>query len=149
MKTFTRKKSTSPPMADRSIDFAADSEKIAVELPPDYYDLRVANAAVIERPNGNMLVDLGLVEKESGARVRMRPLWIAGPKEDEGPLAVQNRLLIAQLLTLAGEETSGKPGELIPKLIGMEFAARLTCSQDAQTGVRYNAIAEVFADEAA
>ena len=98
--------------------------------------------------NGNVFVDFDLVELESGARVSLQPLWVAGPNADAGPLVVENCDVIAQMLRRAGLETAGNVGELIPKLAGLEFGARLTIYPDSRTGRTFNLIAAIIPEDA-
>ena len=50
-----------------------------------------------------------------------------------GDLAAENQHVIAQLLTLAGLPTAGNVGDLIPKLAGLEFDARLALAVDGRS----------------
>ena len=90
------------------------------------------------RHNGNVFADCDLVELESGARVSLQPLWVAGPNAEASPLVVENHDVIAQMLRPADLETSGNVGELIPKLAGREFGARLAIYPDSRTGRTFN-----------
>ena len=84
---------------------------------------------------------------EGGDRVDSRPLWVDGPNAGAGPFAAENQHLLAQLLTLAGQPTSGNVGALIPKLAGLEFDGRLVLETDS-SGRTYNALAAIYADDA-
>ena len=82
-------------------------------------------------------------------RVSLQPLWVDGPNAKAGSLVAENCDVIAQMLSGAGLATSGNVGELIPKLAGHEFAARLVISHDSRTGRTYNSIAAVIPEDAA
>jgi hypothetical protein len=132
---------------DVNIDFGAAAAKVARVFEPEDYKLRIESARVIPK-NQNVLVALDLVEVESGSRVDGRPLWVEGPKSDAGNLTADNQHLIAQLLTLAKLPTSGNVGELVPKLAGLVFEARLVLAVDNRSGRSFNAIADVYQDQA-
>jgi hypothetical protein len=148
MKKFIRQNATKAPAPDIAIDFAAASEQVARVLEPEVYGLQVKTASVRHSPNSNVFVVLDLVELESAARVSLQPLWVAGPNADAGSLVAENRDVIAQMLSGAGLARSGNVGELIPKLAGHEFAARLAISHDSRTGRTYNSIAAIIPDDA-
>jgi hypothetical protein len=148
MKKFVRQNATKAPAADITIDFGAASEQVARLFEPEVYGLKVKAASVRQSHNGNVFVCLDLVEVESDARVSLQPLWVAGPNADAGSLVAENRDVIAQMLSEAGLATSGNVGELIPKLSGHGFAARLTISHDSRTGRTYNSIAAIVSDDA-
>ncbi len=143
---FARPKSVNAPPADINIDFGAASSKIPRVFPPEMYDLEITESSVRPGQNGNVLVVLDLVELESGAPVRMSPLWVDGPNAGAGPLAAENQHVIAQLLEAAGLPTSGNVGELIPKLKGLKFTGRLSLPRDDGTGRTSNTLVEVFSD---
>ena len=130
------------------IDFGAASAKVAQLFEQGEYRLRIEGAKVIETKESNILVALDLVDVESGGRVGGRPLWVDGPKSDAGNLVADNQHLVAQLLTLAKLPTSGNVGDLIPKLSGLEFDARLVLSIDKRTDQSFNSIAAVYMDDA-
>ena len=115
MKNFVRQNATKAPAADIAIDFGAASEQVARVFEPEVYTLQVKTASVRHSHNGNVFVVLDLVELESGARVSLQPLWVAGPNADAGSLVAENRDVIAQMLRRAGLPTTGNVGELIPK----------------------------------
>ena len=98
--------------------------------------------------NQNVSVVLSLIEMESGSRVDIRPLWVDGPNAGAGDLAAKNQDLIAQLLKLRELPTAGNVGDLIPQLAGLEFDARLVLDPDGRTGRTYNALADIYADDA-
>lgn len=143
MKKFIRPKSGNGGIAPPDIDFGAAADKIARTFELDAYNLRIQAARVIQH-NENVLIALDLVEMESGSRVNTLPLWVHGPNASAGDLAAKNQHTIAQLLTLAGLPTSGNVAELIPKLAGLEFDARLAPAVDGRSGRTHNEIAEVF-----
>ena len=89
-----------------------------------------------------------LSEAEGGGRVDGRPLWVDGPNAAAGQFAAENRHLIAKLLTLVGLPTAGNVGALIPQLAGLEFDARLVLAVDSRSGRTYNALAEIYTDDA-
>ncbi len=149
MKKFTRQNATRAPAADIAIDFGAASEQVARVFEPEVYGLQVKSASVLHSPNSNFFVVLDLVELESGTRVSLQPLWVDGPNAKAGSLVAENCDVIAQMLSGAGLATSGNVGELIPKLAGHEFAARLVISHDSRTGRTYNSIAAVIPEDAA
>jgi hypothetical protein len=148
MKKFIRQTATKAPAADIAIDFGAASEKVARVFEPEVYGLQVKTASVRHSLNSNVFVVLDLVESESGARVSLQPLWVAGPNAEAGSLVAENLDVIAQMLRQAGLETSGKVGELIPKLAGHEFGARLAISHDSRTGRTFNSIAAIIPEDA-
>ena len=147
MRKFVRQKSKLNAAVDANIDFGAAAAKVARVFEPSEYKLKVHSARVIQ-PNGNVLVVLDLVELESGGRIATAPMWVDGPNADAGDLAAGNQNLIAQLLTLADLPTAGNVSELIPKLAGLEFDARLVLSVDNRSGRSFNAIADIYTDEA-
>ena len=65
-----------------------------------------------------------------------------------GSLVVENCDVIGQMLRRAGLETSGNVGELIPKLAGHEFGARLAIYPDSRTGRTFNSIAAIIPEDA-
>jgi hypothetical protein len=142
MKKFVRQKSNNN-APDVNIDFGAAAAKVARVFEPGEYKLRVESARVIQR-NQNVLVALDLVELESGGRVDGRPLWVEGPNSAVGTLTAENQYLIAQLLTLAELPTAGNVSDLIPKLAGLEFDARLVLAVDGRSGRSYNALSEIY-----
>ena len=148
MKKFIRQAATKAPAADIAIDFGAASEKVARVFEPEVYGLRVKTASVLQSHNDNFFVVLDLVEVESDARVSLQPLWVAGPNAEAGSLVAENQDVIAQMLSGAGLPTSGSVGELIPKLAGREFAARLAISHDSRTGRTFNSIAAIIPEDA-
>ena len=133
MKNFVRQNATKAPAADIAIDFGAASEQVARVFEPEVYTLQVKTASVRHSHNGNVFVVLDLVELESGARVSLQPLWVAGPNADAGSLVAENRDVIAQMLRRAGLPTTGNVGELIPKLAEHEFDVRLAISHDGRS----------------
>jgi hypothetical protein len=144
---FVRQKSNGG-VPDVNIDFGAAAAKVARVFEPEDYKLRIETARVIPK-NQNVLVALDLVELESGSRVDTRPLWVAGPKADADNLTADNQLLIAKLLTLAKLPTVGNVSELIPKLAGLTFDARLVLDVDNRNGRSFNSIADVgYTDDA-
>jgi hypothetical protein len=147
MRKFVRQTKSNGNVPDVNIDFGAAAAKVARVFEPEDYKLRIESARVIPK-NQNVLVALDLVEVESGSRVDGRPLWVEGPKSDAGNLTADNQHLIAQLLTLAKLPTSGNVGELVPKLAGLVFEARLVLAVDNRSGRSFNAIADVYQDQA-
>jgi hypothetical protein len=133
------------PNAD--IDFGAAATKIPRTVEPGDYRLRVESARIIGK-NHNILIVLDLVDTESGFRVETRPLWVDGPNSDAGNLAAENQHVIAQLLTLKKLPTSGPVGDLIPKLVGLEFDAGLVLSVDSRSGRSFNSIADIYKEAA-
>ena len=85
---------------------------------------------------------------DGGGRVNSRPLWVDGPNAGAGHLAAENQHLLAQLLALAGLPTAGKLNELIPKLTGLEFDARLVLATDRRDGRTFNTIAAIYTEGA-
>ena len=147
MKKFTRQTSGNAPTADVNLDFAAAGAKVARLFEPREYRLRIDSARVIQN-NQNVSVVLNLIEMESGSRVDIRPLWVDGPNAGAGNLAGKNQYLIAQLLTLCELPTAGIVNDLIPQLAGLEFAARLVLAVDRRSGQTYNALADIYTDDA-
>jgi hypothetical protein len=143
MRKFVRQKSSGN-APDVELDFGAAAAKVARTFEPNEYKLRVQSARIIQR-NENILIALDLVELESGGRVDGLPLWVDGPNAGAGDLAVRNQNIIAQLLTLAGLPTAGNVSTLIPKLVGLEFDARLALAVDGRSGRTHNEVAEIFA----
>lgn len=146
MKKFSRQKSGNTPIADVDLDFGAAAAKVARVLEPAEYRLRVESARVV-RSGENISVALDLVMADGRGRVAGGLLWIAGPNADVGPYAAENRHLVAQLLTLAGQPTRGDINTLIPQLAGLEFDARLILKRDS-SGRTYNVLAEIYTDGA-
>jgi hypothetical protein len=144
MKKFVRQKSNNN-AADVNIDFGAAAAKVARVFEPGEYKIRVESARVVQR-NQNVLVALDLIEVESGGRIDGRPLWVDGPNAGAGYLTAENQHLIAQLLTLAEQPTAGNVGDLIPKLAGLEFDARLVLAVDDRSGRSFNAIADIYTE---
>jgi hypothetical protein len=93
----------------------------------------------------NILIALDLVMAEGGDRVASRPLWVDGPNASVGPFAAENQHLVAQLLALAGQPTTGNVNALIPQLRGLEFDGYLILKRDS-SGVAYNALATIYQD---
>ena len=147
MKKFVRQNATKAPATDITIDFGAASEQVARVFEPEVYGVKVKAASVRQSQNGNVFVGLDLVEVESDARVSLQPLWVAGPNADAGSLVAENRDVIAQMLSEAGLATSGNVGELIPKLAGHEFVARLAISRDSRTGRTFNSIVAIIPED--
>jgi hypothetical protein len=145
MKKFTRQKSGNAPIVDINLDFGAAAAKVARVFEPGGYRLRIESARVV--PSGqNILVALDLVMAGSGDRVASRPLWVDGPNAGVGPFASENQNLVAHLLTLAGQPTTGNVNALIPQLAGLEFDARLALAIDSRSGRTYNALAAIYRD---
>jgi hypothetical protein len=147
MKEFSRQKSGNAPTADINFDFGATTAKRARVFEPGDYRLRIESARVIQS-NQNILVALDLIETESSGRVDSQPMWVDGPNAGRGQLALENQHRIARLLTLADQPTAGKVGDLIPRLAGVEFDARLVLAVDNRSGRTYNSIAEIYVDDA-
>ena len=145
MKKFTRQTSGDAPTA-HNLDFAAAGAKVPHLFEPGEYRLRVDSARIIQN-NQNISVVLDLIEMEGGSRVDIRPLWVDGPNAGVGDLAVNNQDLIAQLLTLRELPTAGNVCDLIPRLAGLEFDARLVLAPDGRTGRTYNALADIYTDD--
>jgi hypothetical protein len=142
MKKFVRQKSSNNE-PDVNIDFGAAAAKVPRVFVHGEYKLRLESARVIlNKPNVSVALDL--VERESGDRVDLRPLWVDGPNSDAGTLTAENQNLIAQLLTLAKLPTSGNVSDLIPKLAGLEFDAYLVLDVDSRSGRRYNALSKIL-----
>ena len=148
MKKFIRQNASKAPTADINIDFGAASEQVARVLEPEIYGVQIAAASVTTRSNGNVFVHIDPVELESGAHVKLQPIWVDGPNAAAGSLVAENRHIIAQMLTLAGLETSGNVGVLIPKLAGLEFSARLAVSHDSSSGRSFNTIIATVPNDA-
>jgi len=127
-----------------NIDFGAASEQVARLFDPEIYTLKIKNASARRSHNGNFFVVFHLIELKTGGRVSLHPLWVDGPNADAGLLAAENRHVIAQILSGAGLPTSGNAVELIPKLAGHEFVARLVLAPDSRTGRTFNSVAEVM-----
>ena len=144
MKQFTRQKGNAS-TTELNLDFGA--AKVARVLEPGDYRLRIESARVIQK-NQNVLVALDLIEAESGGRIDGRPLWIDGPNAGTGQIAMENQHRIAQLLAIARLPTEGNVGTLIPQLTGLEFDARLVLAIDSRSGRTYNAIAEIYVEDA-
>jgi hypothetical protein len=149
MKKFIRQNATKAPAADIAIDFGAASEQVARAIEPGVYPLQVKTASVLQSHNGNVFVVFDLVEQERGIRVSLQPLWVAGPNADGSSLVAENHDVIAQMLRQAGLETKGSVGELIPKLAGREFGARLAIYPDSRTGRTFNSIVAIIPEDAA
>jgi hypothetical protein len=145
MRKFTRQKSGKPPMTDINLDFGAAAARVARVFEPSEYRLRIDSARVVQS-GCNIFVALDLVMAEGGERVSSRPLWVDGPNAGVGPFAAENQNLVAQLLTLAGQPTTGNPNVLIPKLTGLEFDARLGLAIDSRSGRTYNTLAAIYQD---
>ena len=101
MKKFTRQKPGDAPIADINLDFGAAAAKVARVFEPGEYRLRIEFARVVQKGQ-NISVVLDLVMAEGGDRVASQPLWVDGPNADAGQLVIENRHLVAQLLTLVG-----------------------------------------------
>jgi hypothetical protein len=147
MRKFLRQKANGGP-PNVSMDFGAAESKVAKILEAGEYRLRLEAARVIER-NQNILIALDLVEVESNQRVDSRPLWVDGPNSNAGNLTAENQHLVARLLSLAKLPTAGNVGELIPKLGGLEFDARLVLAVDSRTQRTFNQIIDVYTDNEA
>jgi hypothetical protein len=147
MKKFSRQNSGNTPTADINLDFGAATAKRARVFEPGEYRLRIESARVIQS-NKNILVALDLIETESSGRVDSQPMWVDGPNAGDGRLVTENRHRIAQLLKLAGLETAGGVGALIPQLAGVEFDAHLVLAVDKRSDRTYNSIAEIYLDDA-
>ena len=145
MKKFTRRGKAT--IADINLDFGAAAAKVARVFEPGEYKLRIESARVVPSKQ-NVLVALDLIETESGGRVDSRPLWVDGPNAGAGQLVMENRHLVAQLLTLLGLPTAGNVGALIPQLAGLEFEARLVLAVDSRSGRTYNALDKIYVDDA-
>lgn len=143
MKRFTRQKPSNAPTADINLDFGAAAAKVARVFEPGEYKLRIESARIIQSRQ-NVLVALDFIEIESGWRVDNRPLWVDGPNAGVGQLVMESRHQIALLLALVGLPTVGKVGDLIPKLEGLEFDARLVLAIDSRSGRTYNALADIY-----
>jgi len=143
MKSLQRQKSASTTAREINIDFADASEEIARVFEPGIYILRINGATVINSEEGNTCILLQVSELESQARVDTRPIGLAWPNADEKRLAAENRHVIAQLLHLAEQPTSGNLAELLVKLLELEFTVRLSLATDNNTERTYNAIAAV------
>jgi len=146
MKKFVRQKSNRQ-APNVELDFGAAALKVARVFEPDDYKVRIESARVVSTDTQNILIALDLIEAQSGGRIASLPLWVDGPNADTGNLAAENQHLIAQLLTLAKLPTVGNVSELIPKLAGLEFDARLVLASDNRTGRSFNAIADIYADD--
>jgi hypothetical protein len=145
MKKFTGRGKA--PIADINLDFGAAAAKVAHVFEPGEYRLRIESARVVQ--NGkNISVALDLITAEGGERVSSRPLWVDGPNAGVGPFAAENQNVVAQLLTLAGQPTTGNPNVLIPKLTGLEFDARLGVDVDSRSRRTYNILAAIYQDGA-
>jgi hypothetical protein len=68
MKRFVSRKS------NNTMDFGAASAQIGKVFEPEIYSVRIDAAHVIE--NQNTLVVLELIEVETGAHVKIQPIWI-------------------------------------------------------------------------
>lgn len=146
MKRFMRQKSGNSPAAYINLDFSSAATKVARVFEPGDYKLRIETARVVQ--NGqNVFVALDLVLAASGDRIDGRLLWIDGPNASIGPYTAENQNLLAQLLTLAGQPTSGNVNDLIPKIAGLEFEGFLILKRDSN-GRAYNVIATVHQDGA-
>ncbi len=148
MKNFVRQNATKAPAADIAIDFGAASEQVARVFEPEVYGLQVKTASVLQSHNDNVFVVFGLVELETGVRVSLQPLWVAGPNAEGSSLVAENHDVIAQMLRQAGLETKGSVGELIPQLAGREFGARLAIYPDSRTGRTFNTIIAMIPEDA-
>ena len=146
MRKFVRQKSNRQ-APNVELDFGAAAPKVARVFEPDDYKVRIESARVVSTDTQNILIALDLIEAQSGGRIASLPLWVDGPNADTGNLAAENQHLIAQLLTLAKLPTVGNVSELIPKLAGLEFDARLVLASDNRTGRSFNAIADIYADD--
>jgi hypothetical protein len=144
MKKFTRQKPDSAPIADVNLDFGAAAAKVARVSEPGEYRLRIESARVVSSSQ-NILIALDLVMAEGGERVASRPLWVHGPNANNGPFAAENQNLVAQLLTLAGQPTTGNVSALIPQLKGLEFDGYLALKRDS-SGLAYNVLATIYQD---
>lgn len=147
MKKFSRQESGNTPIANVNLDFGAAATKVRRLLEPGEYGLRIESARVVQKSQ-NVFVALDLVEAEGGGRVDIRPLWVDGPNAGVGPYAAENQNLVAQLLTLAGQPTTGNVNTLISQLGGLKFDARLVLAVDSRTGRISNALAEIYTNGA-
>ena len=146
MRKFQRQTSNGN-VPNLNLDFGAAEARIAMVFEPGDYRLRIEAARVVHH-NNNVLVAIDLIETENSRRVSSLPLWVDGPNSNSGNLTAENQHLIAVLLTAANLPTAGNVGELIPKLAGLEFDARLVLAQDSRSGRTFNAIADVYGDDA-
>jgi hypothetical protein len=144
MKKFTRQKPDSAPIADVNLDFGAAAAKVARVFEPGEYRLCIEAARVVSSGQ-NILIALDLVMAEGGDRVASRPLWVDGPNAGNGPFAAENQNMVAQLLTLADQPTTGNVNALIPQLKGVEFDGHLTLRRDSN-GIAYNALGIIYQD---
>jgi hypothetical protein len=144
VKKFIRQKSGNAPIADVNLDFGAAAAKVARVFEPGEYRLRIESARVVQKGQ-NISVALDLVMAEGGDRVASRPLWVDGPNAGVGPFAAENQNLVAQLLTLAGQLTTGNVNALIPQLKGLEFDGYLILKRD-NNGVAFNSLATIYQD---
>ncbi len=146
MKKFVRQKSGIAPTVEINLDFGAAAARVAHVFEPDDYKLRIETARVVH--NGqNVHVALDLVMAESGDRIDNRPLWIDGPNASVVPFAAENQHMLAQLLALAGQPTSGDVNAIIAKLTGLEFEGYIILKRDSN-GRAFNALATVHQDDA-
>jgi hypothetical protein len=141
MKKFSRQKSGGSPATDFNLDFGAAAARVSRVFEPDDYKMRIESARVV-RSGQNVLIALDLVMVEGGDRIDSRALWVDGPNAGAGPFAAENQNLLAKLLTLAGQPTTGNVNALIPKLTGLEFEGYLILKRDS-TGRISNALTTV------
>jgi hypothetical protein len=151
MKTFQRQKSANTTVDKLKMNLRAASAQVARVFEPEFYKVRIEAARiVVARTTGNVLVALDVIETASSAFIAIQPLWIGGPNANAGRLVAENQALLAQLLELANQDTDGEidVAELVPKLAGLVFDARLALATDSRTGRTFNVLAEIFPEGA-
>jgi len=151
MKKFVRQTSADSAGNGLKLNLRANAARVARTFEPGFYQLRIDAARLVVARTGNVSIALDIIEMDSGVLADTRPLWIAGPNATVGRLAAENQALVAQLLELAGQNIDGEIqlADVVPKLVGLTFDARLALATDSRTGRTYNAVAAIIMDDAA
>jgi hypothetical protein len=111
---------------------------------PGSYDVEVTEARLVtsRRSPGNVSVALKLRLPDSGTAIDTQPMWIAGPRAGQGPLASRNQRIIEDLLACIGIEEDTFTNAQLAQLVGKTFAVELSLDQS-RLGTAFNTIAHV------
>ena len=148
MKKFTRQKSSNASNRRRQLSILAPQLRKSPACSSLMNTNFASNPPALFRVTRMFLLLSILSKRKAVLALTADRLWVDGPNAGAGQLAMENQHLVAQLLTLAGLPTAGNVGALIPKLAGLEFDARLVLAVDSRSGRTYNALAEIYTDDA-
>lgn len=136
-----------------SISTAGVSERVQHLLEPGDHVLACEAVKVVQgkrsvRAAANVSVALSMRDLETGQLAKIRPLFVKGPNDANGPMAGQNIDILMELMAAIGFVKNSYP-ELnqarLDNLVGKQFEVRLAYSTGRDDAV-FNVLDQVYGE---